>query len=152
MCGASAPWVQLEIDHVIPRNLGGLDMLENLQALCQDCNSGKSATMPEKWQIAETRQAAGGWRRGIEREPPEEDDADMYAYMDAWQDLKDLPAEQVLMCIMHVAAELYPYRATGPELIRAAAVLARDGYGVRRAEVTALWPASAASSRNCAHR
>lgn len=153
MCGASAPWVQLEIDHVIPRQQGGQDILENLQALCWECNSGKNATMPEKWQIAEARQAARNWLRGRERQPPgsdEDDYADMYAYMDAWDDLEQISAHQVLRCITHVMADVYPYRAAGPELIRAAAALARDGYGVPSDEVPVLWPASAALSRNCA--
>jgi len=138
MCGATAPWARLEIDHVIPRQLGGQDVLENLQVLCWDCNSGKNATMPEKWQIAEAKQAARDWRRGEERQPPaDDDDADVLAYMESWDDLKECPAEQVLMCVMHVTADIYPYRATGPELIRAAAVLAREGYryGMSPAEV-----------------
>lgn len=34
----------LEVDHVIPRSLGGLDIASNLRASCYDCNRGKGAT------------------------------------------------------------------------------------------------------------
>jgi hypothetical protein len=144
MCGATAPWVRLEIDHIIPRHEHGQDVAENLQVLCQDCNSGKRASMPEKWQIAEARQAARDWKRGRGREPEDDDYAGMYAYMDAYADLGELGADQVLACIAHVMAEVYPYRPDGAELIRAAAVLARDGYGAPAAEVSPLWRVSGA--------
>ncbi len=35
--------VVLVVDHKIPRDWGGPDELENLQPLCEDCNSGKKA-------------------------------------------------------------------------------------------------------------
>ena len=41
-CGAGAPTVQLQIDHVLPRSLGGRDDASNLVAACFDCNAGKS--------------------------------------------------------------------------------------------------------------
>ncbi len=40
-CGKSAPGVVLEVDHIVPWP-HGKTVLENLQALCQKCNSGKS--------------------------------------------------------------------------------------------------------------
>lgn len=43
-CGRKAPDVEMEVDHVRPVSLGGLDTPTNLQALCRDCNRGKSAT------------------------------------------------------------------------------------------------------------
>jgi 5-methylcytosine-specific restriction endonuclease McrA len=33
---------KLEIDHIIPKSKGGVDKLENYQALCNQCNKGKS--------------------------------------------------------------------------------------------------------------
>jgi 5-methylcytosine-specific restriction endonuclease McrA len=33
--------VTLEVDHVTPKALGGETSIENLQALCRDCNRGK---------------------------------------------------------------------------------------------------------------
>ena len=40
-CGISAEHKALEVDHILPRNLGGSDELHNLQALCYSCNSAK---------------------------------------------------------------------------------------------------------------
>jgi hypothetical protein len=44
-CGrspATESGVQLQVDHVIPWSRGGETVLENLQVLCAECNSGKS--------------------------------------------------------------------------------------------------------------
>lgn len=41
-CGARAPDVQLEVDHIIPVAKGGTDDSQNLTTLCLDCNRGKS--------------------------------------------------------------------------------------------------------------
>ena len=43
-CGASAPDVALEVDHVIPVVLGGGSTPSNLVTACEDCNRGKSST------------------------------------------------------------------------------------------------------------
>ena len=40
-CGARAPDVQLQIDHVAPVARGGSDDPDNLVACCQRCNAGK---------------------------------------------------------------------------------------------------------------
>lgn len=42
-CGLSAPHVVLEVDHVIPRSLGGSNANANLVTSCWDCNRGKRA-------------------------------------------------------------------------------------------------------------
>lgn len=43
LCGASAlDGITLHVDHIIPVSLGGLTAPDNLQALCQSCNLGKS--------------------------------------------------------------------------------------------------------------
>lgn len=47
-CGASAPDVQLHIDHVMPMSLGGRDEPENLITSCEDCNRGKSSVAPDQ--------------------------------------------------------------------------------------------------------
>lgn len=127
-CGSRAPDVFLEIDHVIPRSHGGLDVASNLQVLCEECNAGKSATMPERWLVKETARRQRAWHRGIADEQPPDDLSDMYAYMDAFADLSALPTEQALSCVTHVIARVYPYRPTGSELIQAAAKLASEGY------------------------
>ncbi len=41
LCGASAEDRALEVDHIVPRNIGGSDDLTNLQALCYSCNAMK---------------------------------------------------------------------------------------------------------------
>lgn len=42
-CGRQTPAVVLEVDHVIPRALGGGDEFENLLTACFDCNRGKGS-------------------------------------------------------------------------------------------------------------
>ncbi|GGG04352.1 hypothetical protein GCM10007304_18080 [Rhodococcoides trifolii] len=44
-CGATAPNVTLQVDHVTAKTLGGTDHPTNLVTACSDCNSGKSATI-----------------------------------------------------------------------------------------------------------
>lgn len=46
-CGAKAPDVTLQIDHVIPVALGGDDKPGNLVTACRDCNSGKASIPPD---------------------------------------------------------------------------------------------------------
>jgi ATP adenylyltransferase len=41
LCGVSADVRALEVDHIVPRNKGGTDDLDDLQALCYRCNSMK---------------------------------------------------------------------------------------------------------------
>lgn len=44
LCGISAKEKALEVDHIIPVNKGGLDIIENFQALCYSCNATKRDT------------------------------------------------------------------------------------------------------------
>jgi diadenosine tetraphosphate (Ap4A) HIT family hydrolase len=44
LCGISADEKALEVDHIVPRNLGGEDSINNYQALCYTCNSMKRDT------------------------------------------------------------------------------------------------------------
>jgi len=41
LCGVSASEKALEVDHIIPRNHGGTDDINNFQALCYSCNAMK---------------------------------------------------------------------------------------------------------------
>jgi hypothetical protein len=56
-CGAKAPHVELEVDHVIPRHHGGSDDRWNLTAACVDCNRSKGAGIPNEHVIREVREA-----------------------------------------------------------------------------------------------
>jgi diadenosine tetraphosphate (Ap4A) HIT family hydrolase len=44
LCGISAKERALEVDHIVPKNLGGEDSANNYQALCYVCNSMKRDT------------------------------------------------------------------------------------------------------------
>ena len=41
LCGISAEEKALEVDHIVPKNLGGADSIHNYQALCYTCNAQK---------------------------------------------------------------------------------------------------------------
>lgn len=41
LCGISAEFKALEVDHIVPRNKGGEDSVNNYQALCYTCNATK---------------------------------------------------------------------------------------------------------------
>ncbi len=41
LCGVSAEYKALEVDHIVPRNKGGEDSIYNYQALCYTCNATK---------------------------------------------------------------------------------------------------------------
>lgn len=40
---------QLQIDHVLPRTLGGTDTVDNFQLLCRRCNRRKGHIHPDQW-------------------------------------------------------------------------------------------------------
>lgn len=42
LCGVDASVRALEVDHIVPKSLGGADSLDNYQALCYKCNANKS--------------------------------------------------------------------------------------------------------------
>lgn len=44
LCGISAKDRALEVDHIVPKNLGGEDSINNYQALCYVCNASKRDT------------------------------------------------------------------------------------------------------------
>jgi diadenosine tetraphosphate (Ap4A) HIT family hydrolase len=42
LCGVSADQRPLEVEHILPRQYGGSDEVENLQALCSKCSAGRA--------------------------------------------------------------------------------------------------------------
>lgn len=81
-CGRRPPEVVLEVDHVLPRVLGGRDEATNLVTACRDCNNGKRAELlrlPETvvlMPLPETVRPRppihrAGWRREAELRWPE---------------------------------------------------------------------------------
>jgi hypothetical protein len=46
-CGGSHPASQLEMEHVIPRSLGGRSVWQNLVSACRQCNQRKGNRTPE---------------------------------------------------------------------------------------------------------
>lgn len=63
-CGAAAPDVKLNVNHVIPQALGGSDKPDNLATSCADCNAGKTSSMPDAMPVADVDQ--GTFRRAAE--------------------------------------------------------------------------------------
>lgn len=64
-CGAKAPDVRLQVDHVNPTALGGNDDPSNLATACQPCNSGKASTAGDEAMIADVSRAALVWSRAM---------------------------------------------------------------------------------------
>ena len=119
-CGAFAPVAVLVIDHVTPRKHGGQDMMENLVTACEDCNSGKSASLPEPWLVRELP-------------PPSDlDEDDLFSlkvYRDSLRELEALPSAELLHWIAqaYIAAQDacgIGYRPTHSELIMCASGMA----------------------------
>lgn len=66
-CGASAPDVQLTVDHVIPEALGGRDAPSNLVTACADCNSGKTSIAPDAAVVDEVDRRAEEWASAMQQ-------------------------------------------------------------------------------------
>ena len=65
-CGFSDS-LTLEVDHITPRSLGGLDDLDNLQALCSFCNNTKKNVIIEDLAIQAACVEFGGTLARITR-------------------------------------------------------------------------------------
>lgn len=60
-CGRSSADSLLEVDHVTPRSVGGLDDPENLVVACQSCNRGKLANPVALPSHVTTHRPLPGW-------------------------------------------------------------------------------------------
>lgn len=66
-CGASAPDVELTVDHVVPVALGGTDNPDNLVTACRDCNAGKASTSPDAALVQQVGEDDMRWAAAIKR-------------------------------------------------------------------------------------
>lgn len=55
-CCKEFPEYQLSIDHIIPQDLGGPTITNNLLPLCRDCNNDKANMLPEQFEMYRTLQ------------------------------------------------------------------------------------------------
>ena len=55
LCGVSKEIRALEVDHIIPKNWGGEDSINNYQALCYKCNANKRDTDDEDFRTLESK-------------------------------------------------------------------------------------------------
>lgn len=67
-CGATAPQVKLNVDHVIPTSLGGSDKADNLVTACSPCNSGKTSSLPNAEHVADVAQETFRRAKELEQE------------------------------------------------------------------------------------
>lgn len=65
-CGKGAPDVEITVDHVIPRALGGSDEPTNLCAACRTCNDGKTSSSPDAPLVADVADDALQWARAMQ--------------------------------------------------------------------------------------
>lgn len=61
-CGAKAPDVTLQVDHVVPVALGGSSEPSNGVTACVDCNSGKTSTTPNAETVADVGSSEAHFR------------------------------------------------------------------------------------------
>lgn len=66
-CGATAPDVVLQVDHVLATSLGGTDHPANLVTACVDCNSGKGSSSPSDAPVAAVDRDSIRWAKAVEQ-------------------------------------------------------------------------------------
>lgn len=90
-CGAKAPDVVLQIDHVTPVALGGDDKPTNLLTACHGCNAGKTSIPPDSPLVASLSAQAAAYVLGMaEKMAHLRDDVDRSSefigmFRDSWE-------------------------------------------------------------------
>ncbi len=108
-CGAKAPDVLLEVDHIKPVALGGINDILNLITSCQPCNAGKKdRPLSDQSALAKSRTQAQEIQSRKEQ----------IEMMAAWQSsLVDLQAQQV-EAAHEIVKKLMPGRILSEESLR----------------------------------
>lgn len=89
-CGAKAPDVELQIDHVMPVSLGGDDKPGNLVTACKPCNAGKTSITPESPLVQGLSDRAAAYALGMQdkmtrfRADVESIEDYVYLFHEAW--------------------------------------------------------------------
>lgn len=89
-CGKGVADAIITVDHVVPTALGGTDLPDNLVAACEDCNAGKTSTIPDGPTITGAADDAVRWARAIKLAAAElearqnEKNAYRTAFKEAW--------------------------------------------------------------------
>lgn len=66
-CMTATPGIQLVVDHVMPKALGGTDDPSNLVTACEPCNSGKTSSAPDASLIASANDDQLRWALAMKR-------------------------------------------------------------------------------------
>lgn len=66
-CGAKAPDVELQVDHVIPEVLGGSSEPANLVTACTSCNQGKASIPADASVVEDVAKDALRWKLAMEK-------------------------------------------------------------------------------------
>lgn len=90
-CGAKAPDVELQVDHVLPVALGGTNDPTNLTTACRDCNSGKGSTAPDAITLAEVDAQAELYAKAIQlaAQQRREEAVDLNTHADGFREIWD---------------------------------------------------------------
>lgn len=127
-CGAKAPDVALEVDHVVPVALGGDDTPGNLVTACHDCNAGKASTSLDGDSVEEFSAKQEQWQRAkraaaeemAQRLESEELLLDQFG--EAWDAAMGSPKSEDWRASIHTFMSL----GLGPELIVRAVNITRQ--------------------------
>lgn len=129
--------VIITVDHVVPRTLGGTDDPSNLVASCDDCNAGKTSSLPGgstvqdvnedliRWAVALRHATRGDWQA---RETEAVVNAAAHVWQSYWMpEHQAYPAPELVADFRRKALELYPEEFGADDLMSAAQASAEHG-------------------------